>query len=142
MHFVLQLTCLLLLFYRIYSTCPSSFDLLKNYCLHFTVPRYGYRDSPRITKKFEFTYPGTTSLFAPGSPGNHASGGTPSSSHATTSGQQFYNRLASGTLGLTGGEERKTSGSGGYHSLDTVPSSGVLGGSTSLSTTLPQSHTR
>ena len=96
----------------------------------------------RITKKFEFTYPGTTCLFAPGSPGNHA-GGTPSSSHATTSGQQFYNRLASGTLGLTGGgEERKTSGSGGYHSLDTVPSSGVLGGSTSLSTTLPQSHTR
>ena len=106
------------------------------------MPRYGYRDSPRITKKFEFTYPGTTSLFAPGSPGNHA-GGPPSSSHATTSGQQFYNRLASGTLGLTGGgEERKTSGSGGYHSLDTVPSSGVLGGSTSLSTTLPQSHTR
>ena len=120
----------------------SSFPYgLKNYCLHFTVPRYGYRDSPRITKKFEFTYPGTTSLFAPGSPGNHA-GGNPSSSHATTSGQQFYNRLASGTLGLTGGEERKTSGSGGYHSLVTVPSSGVLGGSTSLSTTLPQSHTR
>ena len=106
------------------------------------MPRYGYRDSPRITKKFEFTYPGTTSLFAPGSPGNHV-GGPPSSSHATTSGQQFYNRLASGTLGLTGGgEERKTSGGGGYHSLDTVPSSGVLGGSTSLSTTLPQSHTR
>ena len=71
------------------------------------MPRYGYRDSPRISKKFEFTYPGTTSLFAPGSPGSHSG---PPSSHATTSGQQFYNRLASGTLGASGGEEGKSAG--------------------------------
>ena len=99
------------------------------------VPRYGYRDSPRIAKKFEFTYPGTTSLFAPGSPVTHS--GT-SSSHAPTSGQQFYNRLASGTLGS---EEGKAS-SGGYHSLDTVTSSAAGSGNTSLNTTLPQSHSR
>ena len=101
------------------------------------MPRYGYRDSPRISKKFEFTYPGTTSLFAPGSPGSHSG---PPSSHATTSGQQFYNRLASGTLGASGGEEGKSAG--GYHSLDTATSSVTGSGSTSLNTTLPQSHSR
>ena len=102
----------------------------------YAVPRYAYRDSPRIAKKFEFTYPGTTSLFAPGSPG---AGSGPSSSHAPTSGQQFYSRLASGTLG---GEEGKSSSGAGYHSLDTATSSAAAGGSSSLNTTLPQSHSR
>ena len=99
------------------------------------VPRYAYRDSPRIAKKFEFTYPGTTSLFAPGSPGTLSG----PSSHAPTSGQQFYSRLASGTLG---GEEGKSSVGAGYHSLDTVTSSSAGGGSPSHNTTLPQSHSR
>ena len=104
------------------------------HCITFhSVPRYAYRDSPRIAKKFEFTYPGTTSLFAPGSPGTH------SSSHVPTSGQQFYSRLASGSLG---GDEGKSSTGAGYHSLDTVTSSAAGGGSTSLSSTLPQSHSR
>ena len=76
-------------------------------------------------------------MFAPGSPGNNF--GAPSS-HATTSGQQFYNRLASGKLGSAVGDEGKSSG--GYHSLDTVTSSAAGSGSTSLNTTLPQSHAR
>ena len=55
-------------------------------------------------------------------------------------GQQYYNRLASGTLGSTGGDEAKQSG--GYHSLDTVTSSVAGSGSSSLNPTLPQSHNR
>ena len=112
-------------------------SLITQYCYYELVPRYGYRDSPRISKKFEFTYPGTTSLFAPGSPGSHSG---PPSSYAMGPGQQYYNRLASGTLGSTGGDEAKQSG--GYHSLDTVTSSVAGSGSSSLNPTLPQSHNR
>ena len=59
-------------------------------------------------------------------------GSGPSSSHAPTSGQQFYSRLASGTLG---GDEGKSSSGAGYHSLDTATSSAAAGGSSSLNTT-------
>ena len=103
------------------------------------MPRYGYRDSPRIAKKFEFTYPGTTSLFAPGVTSSHSG---PPSGYVTGSGQQYnYNRLTSGTLGLSSGDDSKQSG--GNYSLDAVTSSTTGGsGSSSLTATLPQSHTR
>lgn len=101
------------------------------------VPRY--RDSPRIAKKFEFTYPGTTSLYAPGS-----LSGTPSG-YGTGSSQTYsYSRMGVGSgggLGSAAGEEPKPSP--GYHSLDAVTSSTTGSGGTSLTATMPpQSHHR
>ena len=124
---------MLINYYYIYNINRLSSTIL---CCDL-VPRYGYRDSPRISKKFEFTYPGTTSLFTTGSSGTHSG---PPVNYATGPGQQFYNRLASGALGSTGGDEGKHSG--GYRSLDTVPSSMAGSGSSSLNSTLPQSHNR
>ena len=115
-------------------------NIFRAYYLIVLVPRYGYRDSPRIAKKFEFTYPGTTSLFAPGVTSSHSGPGH--SVYGTGPGQQYsYNRsTGGGTLSLSGGDNSKQPG--GNYSLDAVTSSTTGSGSSSLTATLPQSHTR
>ena len=115
-------------------------NISRSYYLFILVPRYGYRDSPRIAKKFEFTYPGTTSLFSPGVTSSHSGSGH--SVYGTGPGQQYnYNRsTGGGRLSLSGCDNSKQSGES--YSLDAVTSSTTGSGSSSLTATLPQSHTR